>query len=803
MKSNELKKSIPSTLPQDSNYWAKLGKLLVSENIVLLPPEKQVSELDDAEKKLRKSSALTVLKNWDAYGFVLCKKDMLELCQKSMTSHAWIYEVLTPALKEKFGGHTHMRPMYPNFPDQVMKMDEAELYFNAMIHYLGSHFGLSLLPETEEAPRKPLKNKDVIQHQLQLVPFDEVKALLVSMLGMKSVWTPQQKELIQHALPLLLNDGSEGFSIPSVENRAQLSGYWLNELAGKEGFNRWPASGVSVTDVLRAVVVSNGGDASLSSASEKVKVPKLSRPKRRLLVQTLERAAQNHYSDSVDDLFVRRGHWLSLAHALHVGEWKSKAPLFTKMIEVLRSGSRPPSWNSQFDGLMGSKFNALTLKELAFSNPGYFVRNLRRSLLWASTQENQNKVLSVFKSIAPVVSTQLLMDVKKVCESNPKSRMVMPKGNFSAHYVLVNDVSLSELSIKKIKKVHDEVLLERFSNLPALGKVHVDAAADGVLLPKGLRDNSSDTASISRGSSVKMGEQTGVIRMFLWWKGQDIDLTAIGLDKNFRETESCNYHNLRNSGLVHSGDITWADQGAAEFIDVELSGLREQTRYIGLAAHVFSGPTFKQHEECFVGWQERIEGREKLGKIMDIRTVVNKTPVESNSKAFIAAMFDVKERKFIWLDAPFYGESGHSLLNQTHAVCEMMEAMKMYSSQRPNMKDLTDLHILARGGKRVKSAEKADTLFTLNDVVGNGSQTVYSAMFPRTFTGELLVGPSEKDYLAFSEKKELLIAKKNKGVPDLQVHVERFDLVLEKAEAKKSAKKNRISKLKAKARSYR
>lgn len=115
-------------------FWARLGNLLVSENLILLPPNPVKKVVDEAEEKLRKASALTLLSHWSAFGFVLSKKDMVELCKKDMSTHAWIHEILTPALKQKYGAHVHMRSMYPNYPKQVMKMDEAELYFNAIVH---------------------------------------------------------------------------------------------------------------------------------------------------------------------------------------------------------------------------------------------------------------------------------------------------------------------------------------------------------------------------------------------------------------------------------------------------------------------------------------------------------------------------------------------------------------------------------------------------------------------------------------------------------------------------------------------
>ena len=63
--------------------------------------------------------------------------------------------------------------------------------------------------------------------------------------------------------------------------------------------------------------------------------------------------------------------------------------------------------------------------------------------------------------------------------------------------------------------------------------------------------------------------------MFVWWKNGrsrvDIDLSAAMYDRDYRYRDTLVYYNLRNFGAHHSGDITDAPKGAAEFIDIDLS----------------------------------------------------------------------------------------------------------------------------------------------------------------------------------------------------------------------------------------
>ena len=63
----------------------------------------------------------------------------------------------------EYAGDVKAEPMYPDFPDQVMKMNEAQFRFHQMIHYLSTYgvediFGVKVskgwLPETENKSEK-------------------------------------------------------------------------------------------------------------------------------------------------------------------------------------------------------------------------------------------------------------------------------------------------------------------------------------------------------------------------------------------------------------------------------------------------------------------------------------------------------------------------------------------------------------------------------------------------------------------------------------------------------------------------
>src|ERR1043165_9733953 len=75
-------------------------------------------------------------KNIERLGFVCSETLIARLQTLPVEKLAAFYKSLVTDLREMVGAHKPFRPMYPNFPEQVMEMSEARLYLNAIIHYI-------------------------------------------------------------------------------------------------------------------------------------------------------------------------------------------------------------------------------------------------------------------------------------------------------------------------------------------------------------------------------------------------------------------------------------------------------------------------------------------------------------------------------------------------------------------------------------------------------------------------------------------------------------------------------------------
>lgn len=735
--------------------WAELAQMLVGQDLVVLPVGTAAlgHEKGDtgAEVAHRKASALALAQHWASLGFVLSKQDTLALCAHDTTAHAWLHTHITSKLLERVGGHVRMKPMYPNFPKQVMDMDEAELLFNAVLHYMGDEMDMRLLPDTQEKDRKRLPKKDAKARVLRVVDMAGVKQALIDLAQMNTVWTPGQVELAKHALPLMLHWGvaGENTSLPQRENQAHLVGMWLSMIKqGTVEGEAWPADRVSTTDILRAMVAYSGGDASLASTSPKARFVALSRKQRKIVMRALERAVMETHNPLVD-LHTKRQSWLRLAEVLHVGEWKNM-PKAREAIHALRNQAAPVSWNGQLDALLEQAPDAGVVGRVVAmfpANPGLAARSLHRVLMWAGDQAGL--VIDAFSAVAERVDTPVLLTVEATmtAEKSGRARVMLPKGAAAWRYrVPGKRAALDGQVARDAAAACEQALLARFGALAPIGKVFVEEGLDQVIVPKGLRSASESVGVVSRGSWLPVDGNAKIVRLFLWWKDTDegrvdVDLSAVGVDEKFQNTETCNFHALKEAGMTHSGDLTSAPNGAAEFIDIRLDKLNPKTRYVVLSANVYHGPGFSRLPECFVGWQERSSGKGQRGQIMEVKSVAEKFAVTCQAKGFLGAVFDVRERRLMWLDLPLQTRSYQSIHGSSGDVRAAVEDFQLYAASQPKVGRLIDLHVKARGGEVVDQMEEADVVFSLTSKLAAEGQTVIAATQPQTVASALLAGP--------------------------------------------------------------
>lgn len=108
--------------------------------------------------------AATLQKNLEALGFVMSQALFERVRTLAPAQADALYRKLVAQLKRMVGAHREFRPLYPNFPDQVMRLGDAELYLNALHHYWGLADGFG-----EKTARPPLAEAQVRAQTLRTI----------------------------------------------------------------------------------------------------------------------------------------------------------------------------------------------------------------------------------------------------------------------------------------------------------------------------------------------------------------------------------------------------------------------------------------------------------------------------------------------------------------------------------------------------------------------------------------------------------------------------------------------------------
>lgn len=674
--------------------------------------------------------ALTLQANIEPLGFSFSKDTLVSLSHLNDDQLTKVWSSLIPQVEIATGSNRSFKPMYPNFPKQVIDASEEELMLNALVHYVGSWVGLRVLPKYEEKVRLPLVDK-VEPKLIQVASMADVEKLFFNLISANSSLSESDKANTTVLFNYLNEKGTaEGLiqkaNIAQKENLAFVGNLILNSTLD---FNTLIAHQFTTpTDVLRLTSAMFDGDVSLAKPT---KMGKMSRPMRKALMATLEHQlmSTNDESQLIENFFTYKEMWVRVGHALHPGEHAKKFPLVASVFQDLRDNNKPVTFNSQAEGLMLSKQPVQAAQFLA-SRPGVFARNLNRLL--AMSDEVQSKaVLKSFANSAHSIATPVLLQLHShfLHQHEKTVRTFMPKGGLSKLFVVDNEANvISVESAKAVTTACETALKERFKSFPELGKVYVDPALKLQNTPFAQRSASKALASVARGSRFSIEEEDkNTIRLFLWWNENgknkegkdytsgrvDIDLSCVLMDKDYKQIDICSYYNLRSEGMTHSGDIVSAPQGACEFIDIDLKKLDSNVRYVVMTISSYTQQKYCDLPECFAGWMMR--DKPQSGKTFDARTVKNKVDLTSESTQMMPAIFDTETKEFIWADIAV--KTGYGVNNVANNLTGIGYNVKAITNLiKPNLYDLFMLHAEARG-QVVSSKEEADTVFSLHEGV--------------------------------------------------------------------------------------
>lgn len=614
------------------------------------------------------------------------------------------------------GNPAPVAPMYPNFPRQVEEASDSELYLNAILHYIGDWIGVRIMPEYEKLDRgetnrtRPLREITLIASEK-----DAVADILRGLIAQKAVWSAIDREDVAFLV-------ASGVSIASVSfaSRANLA-YFIADMKDVSLLSQ----AASLTDVLRiAIAVAGGNPEFVAPKIGGEKLGSISRPFRRAIVARMNElitiAETIEVALNKADARRRLGLWKLVGKLLHVGEYQSIAPLTVEFFDAIRKGEIPVSSRGliQTGTVTGVERDVLRAQA-----PGEFARDLDWAL---RTSDDSARTLAEFQRVAASASTRTLWGAEFALSNRDASiRAFLPKGN--ANRVQFSKQALPNLDasiIADARAVVEKALETQYAQnslVPKGAKVWIDPVLDAYAVPFAVRNQGLATRPLGRGSRIKIADSE-FIRFFMWWKDidgknggysnrVDLDMSMSFLNEDFEVVSEVAFYNLRNGVGVHSGDITSAPNGAAEYIDIRHSALAEHNgaRYVAMSVLSFTGQSFKNIPEAIAGVMLR-ENLDK-GEIFDAKTMETAFSVTQDTTGVVPFVYDIVNRELIWLDFAVArgGSRYNTAAGQRSKFGQIVEAT---ATRKPvTVGELVSTHVSARGGVIVRDAKDADVVY--------------------------------------------------------------------------------------------
>ncbi|WP_372368013.1 hypothetical protein [Candidatus Uabimicrobium sp. HlEnr_7] len=625
-------------------------------------------------------------------GYMMDKNLFDKIARLPLETAGKLYSCVLQELLKAKGADVVYKPFYTNFPQQVMEMNELDLYFNAIVHYWS--YG-KWRPEDKEDVRM-IRFEKVDYIMLSPMSEEEFKSIFTQKISSNDSISEDDKMIVEWFIENYV-DLTYPKEIPFKENLCLVAAKLL-----QKGENISGCINTS-TDVLRIATYLSQGDISLASNTKFVSLP---RKTRKILCSVLDRVI------SEEDINRHKNKWIRLFHNLHVGEY---SPKIFAIAAKFRNNEKIKTFNSRIeDAIQKRDIKAAT--EMLEKRPGDFARRLDH-LLRLSGKDWQT-IIDSFTKIVDEISTRVLLQLLghvKTRNNVVDKRVVFPKGMMQKAQIIRDELPpLDENCCSKLTKQIQQTLIRRFFLLPSLGKVWVDPQLANCPLPSQQRSASQALFNVGRGTRLDFGDKN-ILRFFVYWIGKDIDLSASLHNEDFDKIEHISYTKIKSDKYqaCHSGDIVDAPRGASEFIDITIDqALSCGARYVVVNVYVYSGPYFSEHEECYVGWMTRKEIESK--EIYSPKTVQQKVDLRSKSRNVVPCIFDLKERKMIWCDLVTKRRfhKPNNIESNTATIEETIQAITNLNN-KTNLQELFKLHALARG-KLVDDIREADIIFDIN-----------------------------------------------------------------------------------------
>ena len=294
------------------------GELKDKENTENKLPE-DVSGLtmvikDETEKiKKQMSYALSLNKNIESLGYSMDEKMFNLVATFTEKKINKLSCDLIPLLKNLVGKNKIYRPLYPNFPKQVIEIKDCVLYLNSLLHYWSHGIYYSYSP----LEKRNVSSITVSYKNITIGNMEDLHIIASNLMKSTEAISSQDiedlKTMINHydnfleAIPE---------SIRNKENLAVITNLILTHF-DKTPVDKSKSNFTNVTDVLRLAAVMSNQSATLS----KVRFKSFSNKERRFLMALL-----NNCQNRIEDFYKNKNLWERFCERIHPKKYRFLYP---------------------------------------------------------------------------------------------------------------------------------------------------------------------------------------------------------------------------------------------------------------------------------------------------------------------------------------------------------------------------------------------------------------------------------------------------------------------------------------------
>ena len=602
--------------------------------------------------------ALTANKKLGEYGVSLDASAIRTLSTQTAEEMASSLKNMISIIKDVSGAAHFNAPLfYPNFPEEVMRTDEATLYLNSLFYYtfgVSSNDTMRLIADEirnyvteDKVDRLPLI--ETHPRDLKIVTKgteDDLFKMMNARIHSLNMSETQFQELIRFSNTyrrefneMLRSD--EPFQ--SKETKVKIANM-LYESGRQHEIKNLLRDAVDVLRFAAELSRKNGmiqNTVELTSAIPNKEINfKLNRQEKKLIRSLLNSCEGLYY-----DVWKQEKLFKSLMPKLGTRESDGCPKRVVKAFDNLahhRKRDEKGQLLYNANRLIPEAIEHLNktgdpekINQIAEARPGDFLRTYISSVTKTNPQFRHYTINAIRfcanSNSVPlrnllVVANQLDLDVDAKMKKDAGEPVAQMYAHHNKYYAKVNNgLDLSDNEIALMRTMIRHTASEMVRGYQSLGTTYIDPNLIGVKAPGRNIRNASGGSVLTPYTKMQMEEDKNLLIFGIRWSAPqtdprdvdiDVDLSVAFLDKDYKVVDDIWFGNLKSYCGLHSGDWTYVGETGAstEAILVDKKRMQQMgVKYLIPNVHCFNIESFKEAGNCKFVYEQREGSMDNLG----------------------------------------------------------------------------------------------------------------------------------------------------------------------------------------------